>query len=368
MSGALTERIIRFGRHLRGEGLSVAPPDGALLLEATAIVGLASRADLKAALCSIAVRNREELPVFDAAFDLYFGGDVTVAVPDNVQPLPESAAMYGPSGEGETTGTAAYRVGGSHEERLGARDFADLDDAALAEVKRRLASLMWRPAETLSRRWEPARLGAKPDLRRSFRSWVGPTADLMLMSARRRRRRRRPLVVIADISGSMERYVEVLLAFMHAARGRLGTLEAFVFSTRLTRITQQLAARNLAGSLAAVAAKVQDWSGGTRIGEALETFNRDWSRRVTRGGPVCLVVSDGWDTGDPHLLATEMARLARSVHRVIWLNPLAGSSGYEPATRGMRAVLPHVDDLLPVANLSDVAEVVRLLESIPARR
>ncbi len=147
----------------------------------------------------------------------------------------------------------------------------------------------------------------------------------------------------------------------------LGRVESFVFSTRLTRITWELSRRNVRHALDGVAEAVDDWSGGTKIGAALASFNRDWSRRVCRGGPVALIVSDGWDCGDPALLDREMARLARSVHRVVWLNPLAGRAGYAPETRGMQAVLPYVDDFLPAANLTDLAGVIELLESSTRR-
>jgi uncharacterized protein with von Willebrand factor type A (vWA) domain len=166
----------------------------------------------------------------------------------------------------------------------------------------------------------------------------------------------------------MDRYVEMFLSFVHAARGRLGRVEAFVFSTRLTRITRELRRREPSEALRAVAEAVDDWSGGTRIGESLRTFNLHWSRRVTRGGPIVLIISDGWDCGEPDVLRLEMSRLARSVHRVIWLNPLAGRPGYAPETRGMQAALPYVDDFLPAARLRDLGEVVDLLESVPARR
>jgi len=166
----------------------------------------------------------------------------------------------------------------------------------------------------------------------------------------------------------MERYTEMFLTFIHAAQGRLGKVEAFVFATELTRITRQLRRRQPAAALRSVGASVTDWSGGTRIGESLATFNRDWSRRVTRGGAVALIISDGWDTGDPELLAAEMARFARSVHRVVWLNPLAGRPGFAPETVGMKAVLPYVDDFLAAGNLTDLRSVVDLLETVPSDR
>jgi uncharacterized protein with von Willebrand factor type A (vWA) domain len=182
-----------------------------------------------------------------------------------------------------------------------------------------------------------------------------------------RKLRRRPLIFIADVSGSMERYSEMLLYFAHAARGRLGKVEAFVFSTHLTRITRQLSRRDPTSAIAEVSAAVDDWSSGTKIGEAIGRFNQEWSRRVTRGGPIVIIVSDGWDRGEPELLNREMSRLRRSVHRIVWLNPLAGRPGFAPETRGMQAALPFIDDFLPAANLTDLTSVIALLESVPAR-
>lgn len=197
---------------------------------------------------------------------------------------------------------------------------------------------------------------------------VGMEGDLLLPRFTERRIRRRPLVFIADVSGSMERYSEMLLYFAHAARGRLGRVEAFVFSTRLTRITRQLERSSPSEAIAGVSEVVEDWSGGTRIGEAIGSFNRKWSRRVGTGGPIAVIVSDGWDRGEPEVLAEEMARLSRSMHRVVWLNPLASRPGFAPETRGMRAAMPYIDDFLAAGRFTDLATVVALLESVPERR
>jgi uncharacterized protein with von Willebrand factor type A (vWA) domain len=180
-------------------------------------------------------------------------------------------------------------------------------------------------------------------------------------------------VVIADISGSMERYTRLLLQFVYSlGRGLHQRVEAFVFSTRLTRITHQIRERDVEGAFQRIARLVPDWSGGTRIGEALQTFNYDWSRRVLGQGAVVLLISDGWDRGDPALLGTEIARLQRSCHRLIWLNPLLGSEQYEPLTRGMQAALPYIDDFLPVHNLASLEDLASLLqcsgENRPVRR
>lgn len=165
----------------------------------------------------------------------------------------------------------------------------------------------------------------------------------------------------------MEPYTEMLLHFVHGAQYKFSNVEAFVFATRLTRVTRQLRTRNATDALSRVAARVPDWSGGTRIGEALGVFNRDWSRRIS-GGPVVLIVSDGWDTGDPDRLAVEMRRLRRSVHRVIWLNPLAGRDGFTPEARGMAAALPYVDDLMAAGTARNLVDLIDLLQASTARR
>ncbi|HKC19758.1 MAG TPA: VWA domain-containing protein, partial [Candidatus Dormibacteraeota bacterium] len=184
---------------------------------------------------------------------------------------------------------------------------------------------------------------------------------------RRPRVRRRPLVLICDVSGSMERYARLLMIFAHAI-ARREDLEAFVFSTRLTRITRLLRHRDLDRALDSVGKGVHDFSGGTRIGDALGEFNRKWARRVLGHGAVVIIVSDGWDRGDPAHLVSELIHLRRSSHRLIWLNPLLGSEGYEPLTRGMAAALPHCDDFLAAHNVAALEDLGVLLSSLDSRK
>jgi uncharacterized protein with von Willebrand factor type A (vWA) domain len=177
------------------------------------------------------------------------------------------------------------------------------------------------------------------------------------------------LVIIADVSGSMERYTRLLLHFVYSlSEGLEQKVEAFVFSTRLTRITRQLHDRDVEEALRQVAHQVPDWSGGTRIGEALKTFNYKWVRRVLGQGAVVLLISDGWDRGDIDLLGKEMARLQRSCYRLIWLNPLLGSTEYEPLTRGMQAAMPYIDDFLPVHNLASLEDLAEHLKQVDDHR
>jgi uncharacterized protein with von Willebrand factor type A (vWA) domain len=182
----------------------------------------------------------------------------------------------------------------------------------------------------------------------------------------------RALVVICDISGSMDRYSRLLLHFIHTIENDMAKVEAFVFGTRLTRITRMLKNRPIDQAIERVSSEVQDWAGGTRIGESIQAFNQEWARRVLRNGAVVLVISDGWDRGDPELLASEMSRLQRSSYRLIWLNPLLGSPRYQPLTRGMQAALPFIDDFLPVHNLESLELLAEHLSDLadtrPVRR
>lgn len=382
MSAVLTANLVHFVRHLRQRGLSVVPATVAEMAAAVDAVGLARRDDVKAAFAAIAVSRPTERAIFDEAFEAFFGlGAATLKGSAQGVPPPLSQqrvthatapvlAEHSPENDapGEAAIEVAEAMAASAQERLMTRDFRDLTPQEAEEVRRIMARIVWRPSEAASRRWASSATGSRPDMRRTMRNLVGPGADMMQLAMADRKPRRRPLVVLADVSGSMETYTEMFLHFLHAAQGRMGRLETFVFATHLSRITRQLRQKLPDVALRQVSSAVDDWSGGTRIGEALTQFNREWSRRVTRGGAIGLIISDGWDTGEPELLGREMARFHRAMHRVVWLNPLAGRENYSPETRGMQAALPYIDDLLAAATVLDLREVVRLLESVPARR
>ncbi len=366
-----TASVVRFGRLLRERGFSVVPDTAADMLSALSAVDVARSDDVRAALKAVTVTNPQQAVLFDQCFDAFFG---TSPMPPNDTDEPEddqtlrveSWTIRSPTigDDEEADEEVSDQVGASSIRRFAHRDFSDMDDAELDRARRLVANMQWQPSSVKSRRWSADNVGRRPDMRRTLRRTVGPRGDLLELAMSDRRLRRRPLIVIADVSGSMEAYAEMMLTFAHAARARIHHVETFAFSTHLTRITRELSRRDVRAALKKVSDAVDDWSGGTKIGEALRMFNRSWSRRVCRGGPVLLIVSDGWDCGEPALLRQEMARLSRSVNRVVWLNPLAGRPGYAPETRGMQAVLPYVDDFLPSANLRDLSEVVDLLESI----
>lgn len=335
-------------------------------------IDVGNAGDVRAAWKSVTVHSPEQGVIFDRAFDEFFGEGFLVPFNEHEEEeIPpnaiETTVVRRPGGQSESDDDdeeVRDRSGASLIESFVNRDFADLSTEELEQARRLVANMIWQPSDVASRRWVPAKRGLKPDMRRTLRNAIGPRGELIDLSLSDRQQRRRPLIVITDISGSMEAYAEMMLTFAHAARVKVNRVESFVFSTSLTRITWELSRRSVKDALARTSAAVTDWSGGTKIGDALRTFNRDWSRRVCRGGPVLLIVSDGWDCGDPEVLHLEMSRLARSVHRVIWLNPLAGRAGYQPETRGMKTVLPFVDDFLPSASLQDLSDVVDLLESV----
>jgi uncharacterized protein with von Willebrand factor type A (vWA) domain len=224
--------------------------------------------------------------------------------------------------------------------------------------------MRWKIEQRPNRRRRPERSGRTLDMRRTLRQNMRYGGEMLTLAWRETQREPRPLVVICDISGSMERYSRILLQFVHAVSSGLGDVECFVFGTRLTRITRQLRHKDIDDSIDAVTKHVRDWSGGTRIGDAVKEFNYRWGRRVLGRGPVVLLISDGWDRGDPATLSHEMDRLQRSCHRLIWLNPLLGSPGYEPLTLGMQAALPFVDDFLPVHNLVSLEQLGQRLSTI----
>lgn len=357
--------LVGFFHRLRAEGIPIAAGTSGEVMRAVEIMGIAPPGDVFYAFRSLSCTSVEQYERFARAFVDYFRlrPPVDVVV---VQPRSRAWTIKGEvEGEGSGTETELSAAGASTIERLLEKDFSELTPAEGATIRAMIESMIWSPAQARSRRLRPASRPGRPDLRRTLRRSITPEADMMRLAYQDRKQRRRPLLFIADISGSMERYSEMLLYFAHAARDRLGRMEAFVFATHLTRITRQLERRDASLAIQQVSRAVTDWSSGTQIGEALATFNRSWSRRVGRGGPIAIIVSDGWDRGDPALLATEMSRLHRSVHRVVWLNPLASREGYQPLTKGMQAALPFIDDFLPVGNFVSLQKVVQALESVP---
>lgn len=359
---------------LRAQGSRVGVGELLAAHRALTAVDCTSREDSRLALRAVLCSDRADLPRFDLAFQTVFGSGVS---PTDHNPLEElgqiaraalpraavpagSLPEFQPPAESSTVPAAWSDV-----ELLREKDFAQYTDAEMALAHELIARLARRGPTRLSRRTRPVRRrrGHQPDLRRVLRASLRTGGEPVHRHWRAPRRRPRPVVLVCDVSGSMTPYARMLLQYLQASVSARRRVEAFAFGTRLTRITNELEGRDPDSALARAAAAVSDFSGGTRIGAALAELNRAHGRRIGRGA-VIVILSDGWDRGEPQLLAGEMARLRRSAHRLVWLNPLAAHPDFEPLTRGMRAAVPHTDELLPGNSLASLEELACILEEI----
>ena len=388
------DNLTVFGRLLRGLGLDVHVGRLLDLTEALQHIDVGSRVDVHLACRALLVHRQEDLAPFDAAFDAFWrahgmrqpAGEPAGEAPD-CQGLPEPPAPPGPPGGTDRPARDAARDGAgdraidddgaadtvgvlrtwSDLSAVAAKDFAEFTGAEIALARSALRRLVWSPGDRRTRRWRSGR-GSRVDLRRALARSVRTGGDIVTLPRRRRRTRPRPIVLLCDVSGSMERYSRMLLHFVYEIGRRHRRTEAFLFSTELTRITTHLRGRRLDEAVVAVSRSVPGWSGGTRTGDALRVFHQQWGRVVLRRGPVVLLISDGWDRGDPIVLRDQVARLQRSCHRLIWLNPLIGTADYAPLTRGLVAALPFVDDFLPARTLTNLADLATHLNTLATAR
>jgi hypothetical protein len=374
----LAENILHFARVLRAAGLPVGPAKVIVALEAVQAVGVERREDFRAALESVLIERHEQQALFDQAFELYWRNPrllermmqlllpkVYTRAPRADAETPLSArlaeALAPPRVEEqeaepqEITVDAAFTF--SPREVLQSKDFETMTAAELSEVKAMIARLRLPLPELPIRRTVAASRGSAVDLRATLRAMASAGGTVVPLAWRERRRRRPPLVVLCDISGSMDRYSRMLLFFLHAITNDRDRVHTLLFGTRLTNITRHLKRRDVDVALARVSAAVSDWAGGTRIGACLAEFNRRWSRRLLGQGAVVLLISDGLDSDVGEGLAAEMERLAKSCRRLIWLNPLLRYEKFEARPAGIRAMLPYVDDLLPVHNLESLKQL-----------
>lgn len=371
----LLENLTLFGRLLRGLGLPVSTARMLDLAAALPLLEVFRREEFHAAAAALLTHRREDRELFDAAFALFWETPPhrwsraklpgTPLRRQRRQP-PATFRVGRPSsaeGDDRPPRPVVQRTW-SDREVLERRDFSDLDEDELREVQRLIREAGWEAARRRVVRFRP---GGRRflDLRRTLRQGLRSGGEWVRLERRRRREKPRPVIALADVSGSMEKTARVLLHFLYGlAQGSPGRVEAFCFATRLTRLTPKLSDRRVDRALARASEAVRDWSGGTRIGDALHRFNHDWARRLPTSSAVVVLVSDGWDRGDPALLAAEMERLRGLAWRVVWLNPLLADEGYEPLTRGMQAALPFVDDFLSVHDLASVRELAEHLRGL----
>ena len=381
--GRLAGNVVRFVRVLRGAGLPVGPAHAIAALDAIAAVGLDRRDDFRAALSAVLVSREDQLPLFEQAFDLYWRdprllerllASMLPAVHGQGEPPesnPEIPARLAhallppkqdpvPEGGEEPVGLdAAFTF--SAREALHRKDFESMTIDELAAAKRMLATLRLPLPEMATRRSRPSAQGHRVDLRATLRRATGAAGALTPLRFRTRVRRTPPLVVLCDISGSMDRYARMLLHFLHAITNDRDRVHVLLFGTRLTNITRHLGHRDVDVALARVTAAVADWAGGTRIGVCIDEFNRRWSRRLLGQNAVVLLISDGLDAEGGAGLDHAMERLEKSCRRLVWLNPLLRYEGFEPRARGVRALLAHVSSFLPVHNIESLERLAATL-------
>ena len=359
--------VVVFGRLLREAGLDVGTGRIALAAAALDLVSITDRDNVYWALRLTLVSRHEDLEAFDRAFAAWFDRTLIPA------PLPRRAdeterQLQGRTGQVADSGAGEVNEaspGWTAEELLRRKDFATLSNDEFAELRALIRAVSAsRPLRRTRRRRVDPR-GDVLDLRRMARLSLATAGEPIERSYRGRTFSPRKLVVLCDVSGSMEPYARALLLFVHALVSAGPRVEVFAFGTRLTRLTQDLRGRNVEQSLEAAAERIVDWSGGTRIGASLKQFNDEWGRRALSRGSIVVILSDGWEREDSALVANEMGRLSRAAYATIWVNPLKGHPEYQPLAGGMRAALPYVDRFVAGQNLDDLcvlAEVIRGIE------
>ena len=383
--GKVAENVLHFVRMLRAAGLPVGPAKVIDAIAAVEAVGIENRSDFREALAAVLISRHEQQPLFEQAFDLYWRNPrllekMLAALLPKVQgragdtaelPARLAQAMLPPPRPrdeaplDETALDAAFSF--SAREVLQKKDFATMSVEEFAEVKALLRRIRLPLPEMPVRRTVASARGRSIDMRATLRRSVGAAGTLAPLRFRAHRRRTPPLVVLCDISGSMDRYARMLLHFLHAITNEGHRVQVLTFGTRLTNITRHLRHRDVDVALSQVAAAVDDWAGGTRIGSCLAEFNCRWSRRLLGQSAVVLLISDGLDADAGDGLAFEAERLSKSCARLVWLNPLLRYAGFEARPAGIRALLPWVDDFLPVHNLESLTHLAKVLGREPAR-
>jgi hypothetical protein len=370
---AVTERLSALAAAHRAEGSRIGVGELLIAHRALAAIDPSSREDSRLALRAVMCSGRGDLERFDRAFATVFGAATTLREQPSLEELGTieraalpSAAIPGAAARppAESEQTVAVPAAWSDVELLRRKDFAQYTEAETVLARELIARLARRGPTRVSRRTRSVRRRSHaPDVRRVIASSLRTGGEPLNRHWRAPTRRPRPVVLVCDVSGSMTPYARMLLLYLQASVAARRRVEAFAFGTRLTRITNELSGRDHDRALERAAVAVTDFSGGTRIGSALAELNRGHGRRIGRGA-VVVILSDGWDRGDPGLLDAEMARLRRSAHRLVWLNPLAAHPDFEPLTRGMRAAVPHTDELLAGNSLASLEELAEILEEI----
>ena len=387
--GALAGNILAFGRLLRRTGVPVGPAETMAAMQALAFVEIGDRRQVHAALRGVMVHRRDQFEIFDQAFLLFWRDPeagrnaAAMAMMDGfkerekappasrrlAEALNQPKQPPTPPQPPEEKPPVEVALTVSDRERLQSMDFEAMSAAEIAAAKQEIRKLVLPLDAKPTRRFRHDPSGPATDLRATLRESLRTGGEVLSLERRRRVERPPPLVALCDISGSMSRYAQVLLHFLHAVTNDRDRVSSFLFGTRLTNVTRQLKSRDAEVAFEMVSHVVPDWSGGTRIGESLELFNKEWARRVLGQGAVVLLITDGLDREGAKGLAEATERLRHSCRRLIWLNPLLRWEGFQPRSQGIRAMLPHVDEFRPVHNLQSLRALVATLSGPqPVRR
>ena len=382
--GTIADNIVHFARTLRRAGFPLGSGHIVEALRAVEATGLTRRDDVRSALFATLVTQPGQRPLFDQAFEAFwrdpelFNKALASLLPQAPMPARErisapgarrvddalNASMRTRHEEGKAILEFDARQSSSVDEVLAAKDFEQMSAVEISRTKELLARMKWSLPARLSRRTEPAPRGTRFDLRRTLRKSLKTGGNIVRLERRRRQTLQPPLVVLCDISGSMSTYARMCLHFLHGlTHARSAATHTFLFGTQLTNVTRALRLRDPDDALAHAGALTPDWDGGTRIGDALKTFNRDWSRRVLGQGAIVLLITDGLERDDSVSLAAAAARLHRSAKRLVWLNPLLRYDAFSPKASGVKTLIAHVDELRPVHNLQSMADLVEALSN-----
>jgi uncharacterized protein len=364
-SHGLEETIVEFCRFARECGLAVGVKESLDSLRAASAVGIAEREGLKFALRAVLCSAKGEWDAFDEIFEAFWSGKSPRRMAEagkrkknpaeDLSPQENTGqALMGQSSAASIEGEGKAVLGATAHERLKKADFSELTHADLAELERISARLLEQMSLRLSRRLKSAAARGRIDLRRTIRRSIGQGGELMDLSFLGRKLQQLKLVILLDVSGSMNAYSIFFVRFAYALQKYFKRMDTFLFSTQLTEITSFLRARHLRDAMQALAEQKAGWSGGTKIGDSLRMLNRLHGRRLFSRDTVFMVLSDGWDTGAPEVLAEELGDIKRRVRKLIWLNPLLGMADYQPVTRGMSAALPYIDVFIPAHNLESL--------------
>jgi uncharacterized protein with von Willebrand factor type A (vWA) domain len=368
LANAVVRHIVTFGRVLREVGVEVGPGRVADALKGLDSVELARQDDVYWTLRQTLVSRREDLESFDLAFNTWFLG-AAVAPPKRrvTEPSKGERRKGGEPGPGPEIDGEAEVGGWNADELLRTKDFGAMTPDELARARKLIQAIAVARPRRRTRRLRPDSKGYALDVRGLVRASLATGGDPVQRAFRSRADAPRKLVLILDVSGSMDSYARAMLLYMHAARGAGRRVETFAFGTRLTRVTPELGSRDAEAAFAAAAARVTDWSGGTRIGESIKAYNDEWGRRALTRGAVVVILSDGCERGDTQLVGREMERLARQAFAVVWVNPLKGHPEYEPQAGGMRAALPYVDRFLSGHDVASLEALGTVLAGIERR-